>query len=220
MKRIAAVLLWCIIVSPSYAQTTINNLGAASALAGTEAVPIYQGSNPAVRTTTAAIAGLATPAVGSITGLGTGVGAALADNVGSAGAPVVFNGALGTPSSGTGTNITNIPNANVLAAPLPTPGSGATLAAPRSYYVCTTTCTVTLPTPAAGYEMCIMNDDNVSTVITLAAVASVQFENTARTSYKTANTSIVSGGAVGDKICYLGRDATHWLVASFVGTWS
>ena len=25
MKRIAAVLLWCIIVSPSYAQTTIKN---------------------------------------------------------------------------------------------------------------------------------------------------------------------------------------------------
>lgn len=46
-----------------------------------------------------------TPAVGSITGLGTGVGAALAINVGSAGAPVLFNGAGGTPSSLTGTNI-------------------------------------------------------------------------------------------------------------------
>jgi hypothetical protein len=39
-------------------------------------------------------------AVGDITGLGTGVGTALAINVGSAGAPVVLNGALGTPSSG------------------------------------------------------------------------------------------------------------------------
>lgn len=47
-----------------------------------------------------------TPAVGSITGLGTGVGAALAINIGSAGAPVVLNGAGGTPSSMTGTNIT------------------------------------------------------------------------------------------------------------------
>lgn len=46
-----------------------------------------------------------TPAVGSITGLGTGVGAALAVNVGSAGAPVLFNGDGGTPSSLTGTNI-------------------------------------------------------------------------------------------------------------------
>jgi hypothetical protein len=39
--------------------------------------------------------------VGSITGFGTGVATALAVNVGSAGAFVAFNGALGTPSSGT-----------------------------------------------------------------------------------------------------------------------
>lgn len=45
-----------------------------------------------------------TPAIGSITGLGTGVGTALAVNVGSAGAPVTFNGAGGTPSSITLTN--------------------------------------------------------------------------------------------------------------------
>ncbi len=46
-----------------------------------------------------------TPAVGSITGLGTGVATALAINVGSAGAFITFNGAGGTPSSLTGTNI-------------------------------------------------------------------------------------------------------------------
>lgn len=45
------------------------------------------------------------PAVGDITGLGTGVATALAVNVGSAGAPVVFNGALGTPTSGDITNL-------------------------------------------------------------------------------------------------------------------
>lgn len=37
---------------------------------------------------------------------GTGVQTALGVNVGSAGAPVLFNGALGTPSSGTATNLT------------------------------------------------------------------------------------------------------------------
>ena len=41
-----------------------------------------------------------TPAVGSITGLGTGVATALAVNTGSAGSVVVNGGALGTPSSG------------------------------------------------------------------------------------------------------------------------
>ena len=41
-----------------------------------------------------------------ITSLGTGVATALGINVGSAGAFVTFNGALGTPSSGTATNLT------------------------------------------------------------------------------------------------------------------
>jgi hypothetical protein len=50
-----------------------------------------------------------TPAVGSITGLGTDVATALAVNVGTAGAFVVNGGALGTPSSGTLTNVTGLP---------------------------------------------------------------------------------------------------------------
>lgn len=49
------------------------------------------------------------PAVGDVTGLGTGVATALAVNVGSAGAPVVFNGALGTPSGGSLANCTGYP---------------------------------------------------------------------------------------------------------------
>src|SRR6478609_1227060 len=40
---------------------------------------------------------------------GTGVQSALGNNIGSAGAPVTFNGALGTPSSGTATNLTGLP---------------------------------------------------------------------------------------------------------------
>jgi hypothetical protein len=43
-----------------------------------------------------------------VSGLGTGVAAALAVNVGSAGSPVVNGGALGTPSSGTLTNATGL----------------------------------------------------------------------------------------------------------------
>jgi len=54
-----------------------------------------------------------TPAVGSITGLGTGVSTALGINVGSAGAFVAFNGALGTPSSGTVTNLTGTASINI-----------------------------------------------------------------------------------------------------------
>jgi hypothetical protein len=62
---------------------------------------------------TAVSASTVTPAVGSITGLGTGVATALAVNVGSAGAPVVNGGALGTPSSGTLSGCTGLPIAGL-----------------------------------------------------------------------------------------------------------
>jgi hypothetical protein len=70
-----------------------------------------------------------TPAVGSITGLGTGVATALAVNVGSAGAPVVNGGALGTPSSGTLTNCTGLPVAGITGTlPIANGGTGQTTA--------------------------------------------------------------------------------------------
>lgn len=71
-------------------------------------------------------------AVGAITGLGTGVAAALAINVGSAGAFVTFNGALGTPSSGTVTNLTGTASINIngtVGATTPTTGVFTTLVA-------------------------------------------------------------------------------------------
>jgi hypothetical protein len=55
---------------------------------------------------TATSAVTCTPAIGSITGTGTGVITALGVNVGTAGAFVVNGGALGTPSSGVATNLT------------------------------------------------------------------------------------------------------------------
>jgi hypothetical protein len=54
-----------------------------------------------------------TPAVGSITGLGTNVATALAVAVGTAGSFVVNGGVLGTPSSGTVTNLTGTASINI-----------------------------------------------------------------------------------------------------------
>ena len=73
-----------------------------------------------------------TPAVGSITGLGTGVATALAVNTGTAGAFVVNGGVLGTPSSGTVTNLTGTASINIngtVGATTPTTGAFTTISA-------------------------------------------------------------------------------------------
>lgn len=66
------------------------------------------------------------------TALGTGVATALAINIGSAGASVVLNGALGTPSSGTVTNLTGTASINIngtVGATTPAAGAFTTLSA-------------------------------------------------------------------------------------------
>jgi hypothetical protein len=77
---------------------SITPVGTASTYGSATQTPVFttnaSGQVSAVTNTTI------TPAVGSITGLGTGVATALAVNTGAAGAFVVNGGALGTPASG------------------------------------------------------------------------------------------------------------------------
>lgn len=70
---------------------------------------------PNLGTPSAAILTSATglPISTGVSGLGTGIATALAVNVGTAGAPVVNGGALGTPSSGTVTNLTGTASINI-----------------------------------------------------------------------------------------------------------
>jgi hypothetical protein len=100
--------------------------------------------------------------------------------------------------------------------------TGNTFTPYAGYFICTSTCTVTPPVPAPGYQFCVMNDDNVSTVITLGALgSSARYEGPARTAYGTAGTgTLSSGGAAADMACIVGRDATHYLTPTYVGTWT
>jgi len=104
--------------------TVNSNTGAFGSATAAPAVTVNaKGLVTAVSTNTI------TPAIGSITGLGTGVATALAVNVGSAGAPVVNGGALGTPSSGTLTNCTGLPVAGITGTlPIANGGTGQTTA--------------------------------------------------------------------------------------------
>lgn len=163
--------------------------------------------------TTALINGLASLKLGSYQYVGI-------DSDGSA-----YHAALGLPQPATQTGTTVLKDDFTWGAPPVTTlaaGGNATLVAPRQYYVCTGACSIIVPAPVAGYEFCVMNDDNVATVITLAAIgSSARYENTARTAYGTAGTgTLVSAGAVGDKVCLLGRDSTHYLTVSFNGTFT
>ena len=99
-------------------------------------------------------------------------------------------------------------------------GTGGALTGPNELYVCTTTCTATPPVPVTGYEFCARNDAGVSTVITLGGVTNVYYEKTDFTGYGTVSLTATSGGAIGDKICIVGRDSTHYLVYSYQGTWT
>lgn len=84
--------------------------------------------------------------VSGLTGAGTGVVTALGVNVGSAGAFVAFNGALGTPSSGTLTNATGLPAGNL---------AGTTLATGIVTSSLTSTGTLTGGATGAGFTVAL-----------------------------------------------------------------
>lgn len=127
MKKLIATIALLVAFASSVAAQTINNLGAGSAVSGTDMFPSYQGSNPAKRVTAAQIntyiqsvwgtgvaTFLATPSsanlAAAVTGE-TGTGALVF-----ATSPTLVTPALGTPASGTLTNTTGFPVANLAGA--------------------------------------------------------------------------------------------------------
>lgn len=128
------------------------------------------------------------------------------------------------PTGATGTGTTGATGATgpTGSATFATPGTSHTFSGTADIFDCTGTCTITVPVPVAGIQYCALNDNNVSSVITLSAIgSSASYQNTAGTAYGTAGTgTFISGGAIGDKVCIVGRDSTHYLTVSFNGTWT
>ena len=127
-----------------------------------------------------------TPAVGSITGLGTGVATALAVNTGSAGAFVVNGGALGTPSSGTVTNLTGTASINIngtVGATTATTGAFTTISA--SGVITSTVATGTAPfTVASTTQVANLNAATAGTA-TNATNTAITASSSGATNYLT-----------------------------------
>lgn len=102
-----------------------------------------------------------------------------------------------------------------------TVGTSRSVAKAAEYVFCSSTCTVTPPTPVAGYQLCVMNAPGSATVITLAAITSTYYGKTDNSGWQAnAAYKLVSGGAATDKICIVGYDSSHYIIMSSTGTWT
>jgi hypothetical protein len=111
------------------------------------------------------------PVSTGISGLGTGVATALAVAVGSAGAPVVFNGAGGTPSSISLTNATNVPS-DATKAPLASPTFTGTVTIPTGAVITAPKIGCTYTAKTAAYTFASGDEGNM---FSMNNAASVQF---------------------------------------------
>ena len=105
----------------------------------------------------------------STTTTGTGVVTALGVNVGSAGALITFNGALGTPSSGTVTNLTGTASININGT------VGATTATTGAFTTLSTTGNVGIGTASPGAKLAVVGT-GYSPAITLTDGATLNWD--------------------------------------------
>jgi hypothetical protein len=137
-------------------------------------------------------------------------------------------------SDGTGTN-GNLPKFNVAgslvdsgvsvtsaggAVPL-TSGTSVTLTGNYRVFRCLAACFVTVPVPSAGVQYVVYNAPGVSSKITLLGIgSSARYGLMDQTGYGTPGTgTMVSDGAIGDKIILQGVDSTHYDMPSHGGNW-
>lgn len=102
-------------------------------------------------------------------------------------------------------------------------GSLSVTNGPSQIITCTATCSLTpLTPPAAGYQLCVVMAAGVTGTITLNALGnSAMYGKTDGSAYGTAGTgTAVSTSTTGNRICVVGRDATHYETPAFQGTFT
>ena len=209
--------------------TTSLTLPTGSATSPSAAFVVSDGTNyfaqvfgPSIGSTSVTVLGTVATGTWSATAIANTKGGTGGDSSGSTGIPHVAAGTWSYSAIVAADITSGTITATQLAASDLTTGTSKTFSLNSGYFECTGTCTITMPAPAAGKQFCIRNANNVATVITFAAIgSSASYENTASTAYGTAGTgTLISGGAVGDKMCLVGKDATHYDIWSFNGTWT
>lgn len=137
---------------------------------------------------------------------GTGVQTALGVNVGSAGAPILFNGAGGTPSSMVGTNITAIPVTVKTTAANYTIGTTSAQELWGGIIFVTAACTLTIPAVVAGQSFTVITEGAVAVSVDPNAADLIVLDGTALAD----GDKITNLSTGGDMAVFVARDATGW----------
>jgi hypothetical protein len=134
-----------------------------------------------------------------------------------------FTGTVTIPTPSAQSNTTTAASTAYVDTAVPYFYSGTSISITRenSYAVCTGTCTVTPPAPAAGKQFCVRNSPGGSYDITLAALgAGNYYEKPDHSAYGTANGTFTATAATSNQVCFVGLDANHYLLLSAIGTWT
>ena len=97
------------------------------------------------------------------------------------------------------------------------PVSGSvTVTQPIAQLFCTAACNITPLSPTnLNWMLCVRNDPNVSTVITIVGLSGVYYEKPDHSGWATnSNHTITTAGFATDNVCLIPRDSTHIYVMS------